>query len=102
MRIVQKDPYGRLAYKNQYKLNQEITIVKFDPEDQFLAIGCADGFIYVYEMPRGDKASPIVYGSQDVKPEVKLPVTGIRWVNKHTMVTSNTDGTITYWNTKNG
>lgn len=53
-------------------------------------------------MPRGDKASPILYGSQDVKPEIKLPVTGIRWANKHTMITANTDGMITYWNTKNG
>jgi hypothetical protein len=59
--------------------------------------------------PLVEKNSVVRMMTGDVKASIKFPTTSLRWrsgnyssKNKYILITSNTDGMITQWNTRTG
>lgn len=81
--IIQNPLYRRKVTHSQ-TLNEndaEIFNCKFDPEDRYLAAGCGDGIIRIFNMDSGKVAFRLAGqpGVTHEKMKDEMPITGLRW-----------------------
>ena len=99
--------------ESQYKLvpkitisdnNSEIFCLKFSPDGKFLAAGCGDGAIRVFNATNGSLAYNLQGGSS-----IALPTTAIKFRpvtattrTKNVFVSANASGTVQHWHMTSG
>ena len=98
----------------------DVYCVRFDPQDRYVATGCKDGTIRVYNVLTGklsykleDTTSqpismPTEEGEEESK-ELKMPITAIRWrpmssasKTKNVLISVHADGSVRHWHTTSG
>lgn len=90
--------------------------VRFDPQDRYIATGCKDGSIRVYNVLTGklsytlmDTESRPVMEEDEEEKELKMPITAIRWrplststKTKNVLISVHADGSVRHWHTTSG
>ena len=78
--------------------------IRFDHNDKYLAAGCQDGTIKIYNIFTGKQSYILNQGM-----EVPMPVTNIKWrpicapgVTKNVIISLNSDGSLEHWHTTSG
>jgi WD40 repeat protein len=88
----------------------EIFCVQFDPEDRYIATGCGDGSIRVYNLLTG-KLAYLMNEQKVSRPEEakKMPTTAVRWRptagtmrTKNMLISVQADGSVAHWHTTSG
>jgi len=78
--------------------------VRYDPSDKYLAQGCGDGTIRIYNVFTGKQSFILNTGM-----EQPMPTTQIRWrpaasqaVTKNVIISVNANGSLQHWHTTSG
>ena len=78
--------------------------VRYDPHDKYIAQGCGDGSIRIYNTFSGK-----LYNVMNTEMEQPMPCMCIRWrpssskaVTKNVILTANANGSIQHWHTTSG
>jgi len=79
-------------------------VVKYDPKDKYIAQGCSDGSIKVYNVFTGKQSYEM-----NTEMEQPMPTTCIRWrplqstaVTKNVLLTVNANGALEHWHVTSG
>eukprot|EP00357_Protocruzia_adherens_P022906 CAMPEP_0114995856 /NCGR_PEP_ID=MMETSP0216-20121206/13973_1 /TAXON_ID=223996 /ORGANISM="Protocruzia adherens, Strain Boccale" /LENGTH=384 /DNA_ID=CAMNT_0002359967 /DNA_START=132 /DNA_END=1286 /DNA_ORIENTATION=+ len=87
--------------------DNEIFCVRFDHDDKYLALGCADGSIKIYNVLTGKMSFTL--NNQQAQTTGKMPTTSIRWrpqgagkSTKNVLISVNADGSVKHWHTTSG
>lgn len=84
----------------------EIFAVKFSPDGMFLAVGCGDGSVKVYNTRTGIEVNKLQEGSSGM-----LPITSIKFRpvpegavarTKNVFIAANTSGQVQHWHMSSG
>eukprot|EP00743_Colponemidia_sp_Colp-15_P002144 GILK01002326.1.p1 GENE.GILK01002326.1~~GILK01002326.1.p1 ORF type:complete len:393 (+),score=63.42 GILK01002326.1:66-1181(+) len=97
-------PTKRIVPKFIISDNQsEVFCVRFSPENNYIAAGCGDGSIKVYNTGTGRLAYQLSSGSSD------MPTTCLRWrpqtstsKTKNVLISVNADGMVQHWHITSG
>jgi COMPASS component SWD3 len=87
-----------------------IQSVRFDPQDKYLAAGCEDGTIKIYNVSNSKLVYTLNQKRQDGgSEEEKIPSTCIRWrptfssaYTKNVLISVHSDGSVQHWHTTSG
>ena len=85
-------------------LTMQTFCVRFDPNDKYIAAGCGDGAIRIFNVFTG-KQSYILNTTM----EEPMPTTNIKWrplaapgVTKNVLISVNANGSLQHWHTTSG
>ena len=85
-------------------LDQQTFCVRYDPLDKYLAQGCGDGTIRIYNVFTGKQS--FILNTEMAQP---MPTTMIRWrpsqsmaVTKNVVISVNANGALQHWHTTSG
>jgi len=86
-----------------------IQSIKFDPQDRYVAAGCEDGSIRVFNAHTGKLAYLLNQRQAAGLEEEKMPTTCIRWrpagssaKTKNVLISIHADGSVQHWHTTSG
>lgn len=101
---MEESPFKLVPRMTISENSSEVFSVRFSPDGKFLAAGCADGAIRVFNVSNGSVAYNIEGGSN-----VALPTTCIRFrpvsaanQTKNVFLTANAAGTVQHWHLTSG
>jgi COMPASS component SWD3 len=85
-------------------LDQQTFCVRYEPHDKYLAQGCGDGTIRIYNVFTGKQS--FILNTEMAQP---MPTTMIRWrpsgsmaVTKNVVISVNANGALQHWHTTSG
>ena len=88
--------------------NVEIFCLRWSPDAQFLAAGCGDGAIRIYNT-KGTQAFELNGPGSPGLPKLPLPTTCLRFrplnhgsKTKNVLISANADGTVAHWHITSG
>ena len=91
-----KDILGEVDYQTM--------CVRFDPKDKYIAAGCSDGTIKIFNVLTGKPSYTLNTGM-----ESSFPMTSIKWrplegpgITKNVLISANASGIISHWHTTSG
>ena len=83
--------------------------VRFDPQDRYLAAGCGDGTIRIFNIMSGKLAYCLNQGQMRPGDDHKMPTTSVRWRpvtsaarTKNVLISVHSDGSVQHWHTTSG
>eukprot|EP00501_MAST-03F_sp_TOSAG23-6_P002520 GSMAST32.ASY1.ANO1.2657.1 assembled CDS len=82
----------------------EVFVVRFSPDNQYLAVGCGDGAIRVYNVKNGSVSYNLNVESVNQLPTTSLrfrPVSG-KSKTKNVLLACNADGSVDHWHMSSG
>lgn len=92
---------------HRYTLGDTSTMtlcVRYDPNDKYIATGCFDGSIRIYNVFTGKQSYTL-----NADGEEHMPITNIKWrplcapgVTKNVIIAASADGTLKHWHTTSG
>jgi COMPASS component SWD3 len=85
-------------------LGRDVFSVRFDPNDKYIAAGCKDGTIRIYNLSSKKESYILNYEGTE-----KVPITSVRWrplkstkPTKNVLLSVNANGTVQQWHTTSG
>ena len=85
-------------------LENQTFCVRFDPHDKYIAQGCNDGSVKIYNVYTGKQSYTL-----NTEMEQPMPTTQLRWrpatsyaVTKNVIITVNANGALQHWHTTSG
>ena len=85
--------------------DSEIFCVRFDQNDKYVACGCADGKIKIFNLETGKMA--FLLANPGMSEFELMPITSLRWRNgdhktQNVLVSVSADGEVIHWHVTSG